>query len=51
MLLRGSGIEMHGEAYVCVILVFSVPMGTSKFVNYLFFEGGSAPSRWGTGCY
>ena len=42
MLLRGSGTEVHGmsmgqgcgsKAYVCVILVLTVNIGTSKFVN------------------
>ena len=42
MLLRGSGTEVHGKstgqgcggnAYVCVILVLTVTMGASKFVN------------------
>ena len=42
MLLRGSGIEVHGKstrqgcgskAYICVILVLTVTMGKSKFVN------------------
>ena len=42
MLLRGSGNEVNGKstgqgcgskAYVCVILVLTVTMGASKFVN------------------
>ena len=42
MLFRGSGTEMHGKstgqgcgskAYACVILVLTVTMGRSKFVN------------------
>ena len=42
MLLRSSGAEVQGKstgqecgskAYVCVILVLTVTMGTSKFVN------------------
>ena len=50
MLLRGSGTELHGKhtgqgcgskSNVCVILMLTVTMGASKFVNKVdFLEGG-----------